>query len=981
MIVYVRVPGSVASASKAIKNAGATIVNVSKRYGVVTVAVDPSRLQALGKLPVVAAVWEALAPMLAASTCPSGAVVSEGDAQLGAASARSTYGVDGSGVKVGILSDSYDALGGASTGVSAGELPGTGNTCGAVYTTPVNVLEDDTASGSTDEGRAMLEVVHDLAPKAPLAFATADTGINGMADNIRALRDAGAKVIADDVTYFDEPMFQKGPIDAAIDDVTSSGVSYFSAAGNSNVVDDALNNVGSYEAPAYRPTSCPAELNALTSPYTYPDCHDFAPGSGVDSGANYTLANYGYLQIDLQWAEPWGGVSTDLDIILIDADTGALLDYSNFSNTGLTGIQEPFEATSGYQNTTGAPENVEVVIARYSGTALPRLKYVILQGGGIAYAEYNSSSGGDVVGPTIFGHNGGQNTITAAAVPYDDSTTPEPYSSHGPVAYYYGPVSGSTPAAALSSPLVLSKPEIAATDCAATSFFYSWDGSAYRFCGTSEAAPHAAAVAALMLQRDPALTPAQVLARLKTTADAVTNGGTSDVVGSGLIDALNAVRVSNATWDGDPPAFAFSQPTSSISEAGSTATITIERNGDPSNPVSVHVATANGTAMAGTDYTAVSQNVSFAAGQTSKTVSVPITDTHVIGGSKTVALALSSPSAGAVGSPGTATLTILDNDRAVAFSTSAYSVNENGGSATITINRTGSTSGSDTVHLATANGTATAGSDYTAVSQNVSFAAGETSETISVPITDARVIGGSKTVSLALSSPSSGVFLGSPGSATLTIVDNERAIAFSAASYSVKENGGSAAIRINRSGPTSGSDTVHFATTNGTAKAGSDYTVVSQTVSFAAGVTSQTVSVPITNDKRLEPTETVTLTLSSPSAGALLVSPSTVTLSIINSPGRIASAKLTKKSFKLALARKVKLAVKFSPSSAKFNYLLSFKKGGKWRNVKSVKKTGNFSSLKMTVKALFAGKAIKTGQYRLKLSADANGKQLAFRVK
>jgi hypothetical protein len=963
LLVYVRVSGSVASASAAIENAGATIVDASKRYGVVTVAVSASRLQALGNLSVVAGAWEALTPMRAAA-CPSGPVVSEGDHQLSADSARSTFGVDGSGVTVGILSDSYNALGGASTGVSAGELPGTGNPCGE--TTPVNVLEDDTTSG-IDEGRAMLEVVHDLAPGAALDFATADDGIFGMAANIRALRSAGAKVIADDVTYLDEPMFQEGPISEAVDDVTSSGASYFSSAGNENVVVGG-HNVGSYEAPAYRPTSCPAAFSG--SPYL--DCHNFNP-AGADNGADYTLANGGYLTIDLQWAQPWDGVGTDLDLFLFDATTGALLASSEDDNA-ITG--EPFEIT-GYQNTTGAPENVQVVIARWSGAALPRLKYVIVQSDGVTSAEYNSSGLGDVVGPTIFGHNGGQNTITAAAVPYSDSTTPESYSSHGPVTYYFGPVSGTTPAAPLSSPLVLSKPDIAATDCAQTSFFYG-SGPPYRFCGTSEAAPHAAAVAALMLQRNPALTSAQILARLQATAHAVTNGGTSDVVGAGLIDALGAVGVSSTT-----ATFSFSPASYSVSEGGGLATVTINRTGNTSSLVSVHFATANGTATAGSDYTAVSQDVSFAAGETSKTVSVPITDAHVIGGSRTVSLALSSPSTGAtLTSPSTATLTIVDDDRAVAFSTSAYSVNETGGSAAITINRSGPTSGSDTVHVATANGTATAGSDYTAVSQDVFFAAGETSKTVSVPITDAHVVGGSKTVSLALSSPSIGTELGGQSTATLTIVDDDRAVAFSTSAYSVNETGGSATITINRAGPTSGSDTVHFATANGTAKAGSDYTAVSQNVSFAAGETSKTVSIPITDAHVIGGSKTASLALSSPSSGTILGSPSTATLTIVDNdkPGKITLAKLSKTRFARSQAAKVKLTCIFSPKSKLFAYVLSIKKGKKWTVVKRAKKTGFFSEYTLTAKQIFAGKSIKTGQYRLKLSAAANSKLLAFRV-
>ena len=161
LIAYVRVSGPVAGASAAIENAGAKVVNTSKRYGVLTVAVSPGRLEALGKLSLVASVQEALAPMYSVSDCPSGAVVSEGDSQLQADTARSTDSVDGAGVTVGILSDSYDISQSptdAATGVAAGELPGTGNTC-AGQTTPVNVLQDDFTFSGADEGRAMLENV------------------------------------------------------------------------------------------------------------------------------------------------------------------------------------------------------------------------------------------------------------------------------------------------------------------------------------------------------------------------------------------------------------------------------------------------------------------------------------------------------------------------------------------------------------------------------------------------------------------------------------------------------------------------------------------------------------------------------------------------------------------------------------------------------------------------------------------------------
>lgn len=318
--------------------------------------------------------------------------------------------------------------------------------------------------------------------------------------------------------------------------------------------------------------------------------------------------------------------------------------------------------------------------------------------------------------------------------------------------------------------------------------------------------------------------------------------------------------------------------------------------------------------------------------------------------------------------------------RTFAFSPATYSVGEAGPTASITINRTGSTTGTDSVHFSTANGTATAGSDYTAASQTVSFAPGVTSQTVSVPITDDAVIEADETVSLSLSSPSAGATLGSPQTAVLIIVDNDRAFAFSAASYSVKESGGAASITIARSGVVASADSVHVATANRTASAGSDYTAVNQTVSFAAGEYFKTVTVPIANDKLWEPSETLTLTLSSPSAGASLRSPSSATLTIVNSPGKIVSAKLTKTSFKSSQTRKVKLVIKFSPQSKKFNYLLSFKKGRKWLTVRSVRSSGRFASRSMTVKSLFGKKAIKSGRYRLKLTADANSKTLSFKV-
>src|SRR5262249_31010363 len=145
-------------------------------------------------------------------------------------------GIDGRGITVGALSDSFDtatqAIAGgplkihAADDIKSGDLPPEG----------VTVLQDDPSAGSTDEGRAMLQIVHDVAPRAKECFATADGGELNFANNIRALADktgrCGADVVVDDVGYFAEPFFGDGVISDAVDDVAAKGVHYFSSAGN-----------------------------------------------------------------------------------------------------------------------------------------------------------------------------------------------------------------------------------------------------------------------------------------------------------------------------------------------------------------------------------------------------------------------------------------------------------------------------------------------------------------------------------------------------------------------------------------------------------------------------------------------------------------------------------------------------------------------------------------------------------------------------
>jgi hypothetical protein len=206
----------------------------------------------------------------------------------------------------------------------------------------------------------------------------------------------------------------------------------------------------------------------------------------------------------------------------------------------------------------------------------------------------------------------------------------------------------------------------------------------------------------------------------------------------------------------------------------------------------------------------------------------------------------------------------------VAFSSATYSVAENAGPAIITVNLSNPSAQTITVNYATSNGSATSGSDYTASSGTLTFTPGDISETFNVTITDDSIYEGSETVNIALSSPSNAT-RGSPSTAVLTINDNETqpTVAFSSATYPVGENAGPATITVDLSGASSQTITVNYATSNGSATAGSDYTAASGTLTFNPGDISKTFNVTITDDSIFEGSETVNLALTSPANATL----------------------------------------------------------------------------------------------------------------
>lgn len=540
---------------EAVEAAGAVVVDVNETFAVVTARVAPSQLDAVSGVAGVQWVNEVRRPRTGTedatqaepdhgggegfdpgappvanavncSTNPTG-IRSEGYTQLGVDAATVWQAVDGTGVTVGIISDSFDARSGAQADVVAAELPGPGNPCG--HPSPVRVLDGFEGGVESDEGRAMAQIVHDLAPGAELTFATGFEGEYAMASAIEQLALDGADVIVDDIGYLGEPLFQDGPIAAAIDSVTAGGVTYFSAAGNDHVVVGGR-EVGSYEAPAFRAMGCPG---AFPAGYT---CHDFNPGAGQDSGNTSVIAPGSFYVTMLGWDDAMGESRTDLDAALL-GPSGNVLALSIDSNAQ---SGRPVELVI-YQNTSGSYLPVTLSIGRYApattGSGTPRLKTIVfaLEASSV---EWNTSSGGDVVGPTLFGHGATIRAGSIAAIPYHDPNQIEPFSSRGPARSCWDPV-GSSPTSRFPQCLTTNL-DVAATDGVRNSFFGPVVEGAHRFFGTSAAAPHAAAVAALQRQKQPCRSPEQFLAAQRASAVPVGGYGVA-AAGSGRLQATRAI--------------------------------------------------------------------------------------------------------------------------------------------------------------------------------------------------------------------------------------------------------------------------------------------------------------------------------------------------------------------------------------------------------------------------------------------------------
>ena len=344
-----------------------------------------------------------------------------------------------------------------------------------------------------------------------------------------------------------------------------------------------------------------------------------------------------------------------------------------------------------------------------------------------------------------------------------------------------------------------------------------------------------------------------------------------DSLGDGLI-----------TDDDGVSKFHFSSPTFNVNEDGTSINITVQRVGDTSQAASVNFATSNGSATAGQDYSATSGTLSFAAGQATKVFPVSVTDDPDFEGNETVNLTLSNPSAGGqLNAPSTAVLTVVDNDQSqnplpgtLAFTANTYSVNENAGQATVTVSRTGGSTGAVSVQYSIANGgSATANDDYTPVSGTLTWTNGDASaKTFNVPIADDSLDEPVETFDFVLTNPTGGASLGNPDTTQLNIVDNDAPPTISINDSSRQEGDSGTEIiglEVTLSAASGQTVTVEFTTADGTAIFGNDYQPASGTLTFAPGEINKQVEVLVNGDTTDEADETFVVKLSNPTNASL----------------------------------------------------------------------------------------------------------------
>lgn len=504
---------------------GGRIVYATDEYPAIRVWLPIEMVETVAAWPEIAFVRQAVRAFTNV-----GELTSEGDVTHRADLARTTFHVNGAGVKVAVLSDSVDHLEGSQASGDLGE---------------VTVLPGQSGLGQNNsgEGTAMLEIIHDLAPGAQLYFATAFAGPASFAQNIRNLRfQYGCDIIVDDVGYFNESPFQDDVIAQAVNDVTADGALFFSSAANSGNKND--NQSGTWEGD-FADSGVTRVMDNVPRPV-----HAFG-----NAAYNTVIAGGSSRHVDLFWADPLKGSANDYDVFVLDSAGNTVVGSSTNPQSG---TQDPYEFVPKLD------VGQRIVIVKYDG----QLRYLHLSTGRGRLAVSTAGN--------TRGHSCAVDAFGVAAVDvgtsYPDPFTGnqknpvETFSSDGPRrVFFQANGTALTPGNFTSTGgAVRQKPDIAAADGGRTTV-PGFDP----FFGTSAAAPHAAAIAALIKSYNPALTPAQIRSILTTTALDIESPGVDRDSGHGLIMALAAL---GATPSAEQPAITGVNPANG--GVGSSVTLT-----------------------------------------------------------------------------------------------------------------------------------------------------------------------------------------------------------------------------------------------------------------------------------------------------------------------------------------------------------------------------------------------------------------------
>jgi hypothetical protein len=474
-----------------------------------------ANLPKLDSLPVLINYARPYYSPISSAFATTGLTTSQGDSAQMSHKAKQAWKVSGDGVKVGVLSDSYNTKFGSPTpaerDVQNGDLPGAAN---PNFNTDVIVSEEYPYGTGSDEGRAMLQIVHDVAPNAELMFRSGFISAGNFADGIKSLRDSGCKVIVDDITYITEPFFRDGVIAQAVEDVSASGVNYFTSAGNFGIK--------SYEG-VFTPMVAPAGYAGAA--------HDFGGGDFYQS---ITLPK-GTYTIALQWNDDFYsigeivGAQNDLDIFLVDQFGARLFGFNRNNIDG-----DPLEILPFVVKATS---QANIIITRKSGVGNVRFKYVIFRGEGVIN-EYNQGTG------TVIGQANAESAMSIGAVLYKNTPV---YGVNPPTVASFSSRGG-----VLIDGIDRQKPDFCAPNGGNTTVNFGGeniDNDLFpNFFGTSAAAPHAAGVAALLIEAKEkyyageTFNGAQMKALLKSTAINMDGAGYDAATGAGFIQADAALQ-------------------------------------------------------------------------------------------------------------------------------------------------------------------------------------------------------------------------------------------------------------------------------------------------------------------------------------------------------------------------------------------------------------------------------------------------------